>query len=645
MSILDAQRYAESMTRKELADVLKKGYHPLIPVHVVAARAEDLKKLDEAQKKLEQIAGIPEPGQDIASKLAQYLESQPGRQEQNPFMPEGPSQRMAAMPGQGPGGAMPTPGVPSVPGGAGGPMPGMPRMPQGGAMTAGMPMRAAGGGLVPEYQTGGFYGEQEEEDFVGDLGDPIELPTIFRRAGLKYLLHDSLGDLGLPYPDQSYEDFLADRDEAWGDVQTGTVPLAGMIGPGGGAKGLQFLLNLQKRGTSLVPRISQLPATIGNKLPAVIRSRLPARLGGASGAPASTGTAVIPWQAPRAKWIPGGGAGAAGGAGMGSRIFDFLRRNKGKIATAGGIAGAFLGESLFGGDDEIDDDLLQEMLRGDVRSSGVSSGYQRQLAMMEDLAETASTPNAHELARQKIIEDQLKKYPGRIADVERLRPTEEQYDASRRGSLLKAVSDTMAARNTGGDSRFSQIGDRIRDFDKEGTAEAKAYLDAISALEDEQAGLGATLEGELGERLRAGERFDQARLAALQSETEYQRGRDMYPASMISSVQRILKDHAEAPAMSPYSDAEIAFIRQKLMRTLQGGGIGGGMADSAMLSRLAGESGDRNRWGLDNLLYGAGLSGIARKLPGAWALAAGIPAFGQLETAVREIGDDDKYFG
>jgi hypothetical protein len=618
MSILDAQRYAESMTRKELADVLKKGYHPLIPIHVVAAQAEDLKKSDEAVKKLEQVMGIPEPGQDIASKLAQYLESNPGRQEQNPFMPEGPSQRMAAMPGQGPGGAMPTPGVPSVPGGAGGSMPGMPRMPQGGAMTAGMPMRAAGGGLVPEYQTGGFYGEQEEEDFLGDLGDPLGVER---------------GRSGRPLS-QGYLDARASAAE---NIQNIGIP--GMMGPAAGGKGLQLLLNLQKRGTSLVPRISQLPATIGSKLPATIRSRLPARMRGAPTSQDLQLSLNLP---------PGGGAGAAGGAGgagMGSRIFDFLRRHKGKIATAGGIGGLFLGESLFGGDDEIDDDLFQEMLRGDVRSSGVSSGYQRQLAMMDDLAETASTPNAHERARQKIIEDQLKKYPGRIADVERLRPTEDQYAASRRGAGLKAISDMMAARNMGGDSRFSQIGDRIRDFDKEGTAEAKAYLDAISALEDEQAGLGATLEGELGERLRAGERFDQARLAALQSETEYQRGRDMYPASMISSVQRILKDHAEAPAMSPYSDAEIAFIRQKLMRTLQGGGIGGGMADPAILSRLAGESGDRNRWGLDNLLYGAGLSGITHKLPGAWKLVAGIPAFGQLETAVREIGDDDKYLG
>jgi len=631
MSILDAQRYAESMTRKELADVLKKGYHPLIPIHVVAAQAEDLKKSDEAVKKLEQAMGIPEPGQDIASKLAQYLESNPGRQEQNPFMPEGPSQRMAAMPGQGPGGAMPTPGVPSVPGGAGGSMPGMPRMPQGGAMTAGMPMRAAGGGLVPEYQTGGFYGEQEEEDFLGDLGDSL--------FGVE------IGRSGRPLS-QGYLDARASAAE---NIQNIGIP--GMMGPAAGGKGLQLLLNLQKRGTSLVPRISQLPATIGSKLPATIRSRLPARLGGASGAPASTGTAVIPYQVPRAKWIPGGGAGAAGGAGMGSRIFDFLRRHKGKIATAGGIGGLFLGESLFGGDDEIDDDLFQEMLRGDVRSSGVSSGYQRQLAMMDELAETASTPNAHELARQKIIEDQLKKYPGRIADVERLRPTEDQYAASRRGAGLKAISDMMAARNMGGDSRFSQIGDRIRDFDKEGTAEAKAYLDAISALEDEQAGLGATLEGELGERLRAGERFDQARLAALQSETEYQRGRDMYPASMIPSIQRILRDHAESQSIgaeSPYSDAEIAFIRQKLIRTLQGGGIGGGMVNTEMLSRLAGASGDGDRSGLDNLLYGGALSGAAataNKLRRGFGIPFALGAVPQFYRAVKEFGDDDKLLG
>ena len=157
MSILDAQRYVESMTRKEIADALKKGGHPLVPGFVLADRAEQLKKNDAAVKKMEEMAGIPAPNQDIGSKLAQYLEA-------NMRAGEAGGRGAPNMPGQGPGGAMPTPGVPSVPGGAGGPMPGMARMPQGGAMTAGMPM--AGGGLIPRYQDRGLV---EEEDFMGDL--------------------------------------------------------------------------------------------------------------------------------------------------------------------------------------------------------------------------------------------------------------------------------------------------------------------------------------------------------------------------------------------------------------------------------------------------------------------------------------------
>jgi len=157
MSILDAQRYVESMTRREIADALKKGGHPLVPTFVLADRAEQLKKNDAAVKKLEQMVGIPAPNQDISSKLAQYLETSMRAQEVG-------GRGAPNMPGQGPSGPMPTPGVPPVPGGAGGPMPSMSRMPQGGAMTSGMPM--AGGGPIPRYQDGGVV---EEEDFMGDL--------------------------------------------------------------------------------------------------------------------------------------------------------------------------------------------------------------------------------------------------------------------------------------------------------------------------------------------------------------------------------------------------------------------------------------------------------------------------------------------
>ena len=153
MSILDAQRYVESMTRKEIADALKKGGHPLVPGFVLADRAEQLKKNDAAVKKMEEMAGIPAPNQDIGSKLAQYLEANMRAEEEK-------SRGALDMPGQGVGEPMPKPGMPPVLGGAGKPMPGAT------AFGQGTPMAKAGGGLIPRYQDRGLV---EEEDFMGDL--------------------------------------------------------------------------------------------------------------------------------------------------------------------------------------------------------------------------------------------------------------------------------------------------------------------------------------------------------------------------------------------------------------------------------------------------------------------------------------------
>jgi|8_EtaG_2_1085327.scaffolds.fasta_scaffold01612_1 hypothetical protein len=153
MSILDAQRYVESMTRKEIADALKKGGHPLVPAFVLADRAEQLKKNDAAVKKMEEMAGIPAPNQDIGSKLAQYLEANMRAEEEK-------SRGGLGMPGQGVGEPMPKPGMPPVPGGAGKPMPGAT------AFGQGTPMAKAGGGLIPRYQDRGLV---QEEDFMGDL--------------------------------------------------------------------------------------------------------------------------------------------------------------------------------------------------------------------------------------------------------------------------------------------------------------------------------------------------------------------------------------------------------------------------------------------------------------------------------------------
>ncbi len=161
-SISEQKAYVESLSRKEVEDGLRKG-HPIIAQYLFADRAKRMQQNDEAIAALEKAAGIPEPGQDIATKLADYLAQGAG---QDAGQPGGqPGGQMPGMPGQGPGG----------------PMPGIPRMPQGGGMAAGMPMNAAGGGLVPGYQEGGSYGDQYEEDF-GFLDRPQSVAESFRQG-------------------------------------------------------------------------------------------------------------------------------------------------------------------------------------------------------------------------------------------------------------------------------------------------------------------------------------------------------------------------------------------------------------------------------------------------------------------------------
>ena len=195
MSILDAQRYVESMTRKEIADALKKGGHPLVPAFVLADRAEQLKNNDAAVKKMEEMAGIPAPNQDIGSKLAQYLEANMRAEEEK-------SRGGLGMPGQGVGEPMPKPGMPPVPSGAGKPMPGAT------AFGQGTPMAKAGGGLIPRYQDRGLVegsglrppiARRLDPDFeydpempmfsdrfpgfsLGDTSDPYSLPHYLGRG-------------------------------------------------------------------------------------------------------------------------------------------------------------------------------------------------------------------------------------------------------------------------------------------------------------------------------------------------------------------------------------------------------------------------------------------------------------------------------
>ena len=147
-SISEQKAYIESLSRKEVEDGLRKG-HPIISTFLFADRAKRMQQNDEAIAALEKAAGIPEPGQDIATKLADYLAQGAGQ----------PGGQPGGEPGGEPGGQMP-----------GGQMPG-------GPMAPGMPM--AGGGLVPGYQNGGDVFEDPEYKFEydPDIGGRYSLGT------------------------------------------------------------------------------------------------------------------------------------------------------------------------------------------------------------------------------------------------------------------------------------------------------------------------------------------------------------------------------------------------------------------------------------------------------------------------------------
>ena len=90
MGILDERRYADSMTRKEIADALKNG-HPLIPGFLVADAAKQMQDNDALLKVLEQQANLPQPGQSITDKLEAYLRNPNAAQQQRPGgQPGGP---------------------------------------------------------------------------------------------------------------------------------------------------------------------------------------------------------------------------------------------------------------------------------------------------------------------------------------------------------------------------------------------------------------------------------------------------------------------------------------------------------------------------------------------------------------------------
>ena len=608
-SISEQKAYVESLSRKEVEDGLRKG-HPIIAQYLFADRAKRMQQNDEAIAALEKAAGIPEPGQDIATKLADYLAQGAG---QDAGQPGGqPGGQMPGMPGQGPGG----------------PMPGIPRMPQGGGMAAGMPMNAAGGGLVPGYQEGGSYGDQYEEDF-GFLDRPQSVAESFRQ-GTSPRMQDMPG----------YEHLFDEHG------------MPTFIGGAG------FLRRAQ---AAAKPTIE-----VGKKLPEILQKfrikntpivkKVQEQLdlfGGGSRKPSGF------WRPPMQKldlpdFIKRAPAASGGIMNMVKSVPSWMLRNK--VATLTGAGG--LAALLMPGGDETDPALTEDLLKMDIKNAPKpGAAYQSIRDQIEQFQIDATTPNANELAREKILRDQAKRYDKRIADLEGLQPTDEQAGLSREADLWKSVSDVFAGRSTGGDSRFSTIGDSLRAFDKERKTEQELFLEQVAGMEDSQAGIRAGLEGEIGQRLRAGEAYNQAILSTLEKDIAYdqaQKQKNVYSPEMVGKVTEWLE--SQKIGGEGYDPVMVQQVKDKLLRTW----LGTGAADPAMIQALQAQGGlegggedERGFWGSMGeaalkgpaaYLGGRFIPGLSR-IPGAGPIAGLIGGGPAVYRGIKSLGDSDKLIG
>ena len=589
MSILDAQRYVESMTRKEIADALKKGGHPLVPGFVLADRAEQLKKNDAAVKKLEQIAGIPAPNQDIGSKLAQYLEA-------NMRAGEAGGRGAPNMPGQGPGEAMPTPGVPSVPSGAGGPMPGMSRMPQGGATTSGMPM--AGGGLIPRYQDRGLV---EEEDFMGDLAVEDDVFGPFDKQWMYGT------------------DWLRPKSELDYALLAATGAGAAYAGVGGipGAVGY-----VGRRGLmGLAPKLLKAAPNIGRNIASSVAARSPSRFGtgplsmamnplrtaaGAVGSlrvPARFGgdlaTAIgtplakmsvkggIPGAISRA--ITGGVKFPAGARSVPTSLGGLQAIRRAGILGLGGYYAGYGREDMeqLAEETGLSVEEINEILGRQDRGPG-QSPMGSFTSRLEEMRETAGTETEAEKNVRKAREEFAQDMRARQDTIRNILPSAEDEDRLSKGRALELISDTMGARSTDpANSGFGRIARGIREYGDQKRERDLKVEEALFNLERGAFDVEDRNRAGLAALSRAGERYDDSELQMLLSQYQAQQALDLQQAKNLtgmglfrpqdySSVISLLNNPLARQRFDPEA---LAALEQKLLQSmLGGGGMGGSLS-------------------------------------------------------------------
>jgi hypothetical protein len=562
MGILDEKRYADNMTREEIAHALKHG-HPLVADYLVADAGKQMQENDALVRILEQQAGVS--GESITDKLAAYLDK-PLKYATSPSeqvdtlgridkMPQG---RLAGaggpMPGpQGAGGPMPGP---RVPGGAGGAMPGMQRGPQG----AGALMRR--GGIVG-YQNQGLvqndgyadelkaFGDEGLEQEYDDVFGPFDKPWV---RGTDWLRPKSPLDYAL----------LAASLGATASVAGAPAGITA-LGGYGVRKGAQVLGSqaLKKGAQKWIPGMGE----------AVRRS-----IGSDAWKPGA-GMVSKAWSMAKHPYRTlSGGIGSITPFGKTS-IAELIGTPLARMSTKGGIRGRF-SDLLTGGPDRLLKSLpagarstpvelfgqrggaraliaaqLARMYGGDPLSeadigdttgtvvrefperpgdpgAGAGTGtraggiYQDLFKKIEEYQKLASVPSKSELTRYKLDEDRAKELGAYKARIAGLRPSEEQNLLSARGTALGALSDVFG--RTGDPEKpqgFSQVGEAIDEERNRQLAEGLAFEAAGAGIETDIYGVEGESLGRRIERERAGDPFRAVELGALQSKAEAEAAR------------------------------------------------------------------------------------------------------------------------
>jgi len=507
MGILDEKRYADNMTRREVADALKNG-HPLIAGYLVADAAKQMQENDALLKVLEQQSGMSQPGQSITDKLEAYLRNPDAAEQQKPGGPPGgPPRRPGPMPQGGPRGAgdpMPGPSGaggpmpgPRIPGGAGGPMPGMLRGPQG----AGAPMRR--GGIVG-YQEGGYADESDYGDFE-DEDDPG-----FWEGTLDYA-----------------------KEHPWktaGNVALAAsmfVPGAGLVAGGARAvpwalRGIRGLAKARqgKKGLAGLGQVVKTGAA-GKSLTGRALARI---FGGRSTSPAMSGSRgfTMPGHTGftgrtlRDRWL-GNPASEIGFSALGRRALG-----RGAMAIGGASALSTLADLSDEEIEALSAEEIQALNAGRRFPGGPGAGRspsQDIFDQIETYRTTAGIPTEAEKNQNKLDADRAKELGDYRAGIAGLRPTDEQYRLRGRGVGFGALSKALA--RTGDPTErqdFGQIGESIRGETDRQLAERLGFEDKLAGIDTSIYGVESGSLGRQALLSRAGQAYEMPTLELMMQE-------------------------------------------------------------------------------------------------------------------------------